>query len=130
VASSLIGILAQRLVRKLCPECRELHSPSPEELARLGLRSVPAGSTIYRAKGCEHCYHTGYRGRFGIFELLPIDEKLRSVILKNPDAVNIKKEAIAQKFEVMRVDGILKVFAGLTTIEEVLATTSEDSRID
>lgn len=129
VASSLIGILAQRLVRKLCMECREPHSPTAEELRRLGLESLPAGSTVYRPKGCEHCYHTGYRGRLGIFELLPIDENLRSVILKNSDAVSIKRASMAQGFQPMRIDGIRKILQGVTTMEEVLAATAEDSRI-
>ncbi len=129
VASSLIGILAQRLVRKICQECREPHAPTAEELRRLGLESLPQGATVYRAKGCEHCYHTGYRGRMGIFELLPIDENLRTVILKNSDAISIKRAAMAQGFQPMRIDGIRKILQGQTTMEEVLAATAEDSRI-
>lgn len=130
VASSLIGILAQRLVRRVCVECREAYEPTQEELQRIGLRELPKGAEIYRAKGCEKCFHTGYRGRMGIFELLPISEELRSVILKNSDSVNIKRAAIDLGFEPMRSDGIYKVLLGLTTIEEVLASTSEDSRIE
>lgn len=129
VASSLIGILAQRLVRKLCSECKELIEPTAEELNRIGLESLPPGATIYRNKGCEHCYHTGYTGRVGIFELLPIDENLRTVVLKHSDAVSIRRAAMAQGFQPMRIDGIRKILQGVTTIEEVLAATAEDSRI-
>ncbi|TVQ80405.1 MAG: type II secretion system protein GspE [Bradymonadales bacterium] len=130
VASSLIGIVAQRLVRRVCMYCREAYLPTPEELQRIGVTKLPEGATVYRAKGCDRCYHTGYRGRMGIFELLPINEELRSVILKNSDSVHIKQAALAQGFQPMRTDGIRKVFLGMTTIEEVLATTSEDSRIE
>jgi len=129
VASSLVGILAQRLVRKLCSECREPHEPTAEELRRLGLDSLPPTSTVYRPKGCEHCYHTGYKGRVGIFELLPLDETLRTIILKNSDAMSIKRAAMAQGFQPMRIDGIRKILQGITTMEEVLAATAEDSRI-
>lgn len=129
VASSLCGILAQRLVRRLCPDCKERIDPTAEELERIGLSSLPQGATLYRAKSCDKCHHTGYTGRMGIFEMLPIDENLRTVILKNSDSVSIKKAAVAQGFQPMRMDGIRKVLKGLTTIEEVLAVTAEDSRI-
>ncbi|PIR22707.1 MAG: type II secretion system protein GspE [Deltaproteobacteria bacterium CG11_big_fil_rev_8_21_14_0_20_45_16] len=129
VASSLVGILAQRLVRQVCSECRELIEPTQEQLARINLERLPAGSTVYRHKGCERCHYTGYTGRVGIFELLPIDENLRSIILKHSDSVSIKKAAMAQGFQPMRIDGIRKVLSGVTTIEEVLAVTAEDSRM-
>lgn len=129
VASSLCGILAQRLVRRLCPDCKERIDPTSEELERIGLSNLPQGATLYRAKSCDKCHHTGYIGRMGIFEMLPIDENLRTVILKNSDSVSIKKAAVAQGFQPMRMDGIRKVLKGLTTIEEVLAVTAEDSRI-
>lgn len=129
VASSLVGILAQRLVRRLCSECKEPHEPTEEELMRIGLTRLPQGSTLFRAKGCDQCHRTGYTGRMGIFEFLTIDENMRSVILKHSDAVSIKRAAIQQGFQPMRMDGIRKILQGLTTIEEVLATTAEDSRI-
>lgn len=129
VASSLVGILAQRLVRQLCSECKEPIEPTKEELNRIGLEQVPQGAKIYRPKGCDRCHHTGYAGRMGIFELLPIDENLRSIILKASDSVSLKRAAVAQGFQVMRVDGIRKILKGLTSIEEVLAVTAEDSRI-
>ncbi|MDB5036878.1 MAG: ral secretory pathway protein [Bacteriovoracaceae bacterium] len=130
VSTSIIGIIAQRLVRRICEHCREPHTATAEQLDRLGLEKIPSQATVYRAVGCEHCYHTGYRGRVGIYELLPVDEELRSVILKTPDAVSLRKAAIAKGFRPMRYDGLRKIIQGVTTIEEVLSTTQEDSRVD
>ena len=130
VSTSLVGIIAQRLVRRICPVCRTPHQATSEQLARLGLDKIPSKATVYKAVGCDQCYHTGYKGRVGIYELLHIDEDLRSVILKDPDAVSLRKAAIAKGFRPMRYDGLLKILQGVTTIEEVLATTQEDSRID
>lgn len=129
VATSLVGIIAQRLVRRLCPHCRQPHQATADELARLGLEKIPSQATVYRAQGCEQCYHTGYRGRVGIYELLSIDEDLRSVILKNADAVSIRRAATSKGFRPMRYDGLRKILQGVTTIEEVLATTQEDSNM-
>ncbi len=129
VATSLIGIVAQRLVRRVCPTCRQPHQATKEELSRLGIESIPSTATIYSAKGCSACYHTGYMGRVGIYELMPIDEDLRTVILKNPDAVSIRKAAIERGFRPMRYDGLRKILLGVTTIQEVLSTTQEDSRV-
>jgi len=130
VSTSLVGIVAQRLVRRVCQACRQPHQATQDELSRLGLDKIPAQATVYSAKGCDACYHTGYTGRVGIYELLPIDEDLRSVILKSPDAVTLRKAAIARGFKPMRYDGLRKILLGVTTIEEVLATTQEDSRIE
>lgn len=130
VASSIIGILAQRLVRRLCPNCKQPIDPTKEELKRIGLNGLPPGSQVFKPVGCEQCYHTGYSGRLGIFELLPVDDQLRSVILKNADAVSIKRAAISSGFKAMRYDGIRKILSGVTSIEEVLAVTAEDSRIE
>jgi general secretion pathway protein E len=130
VSTSIIGILAQRLVRRVCIHCREPHQATAEQLARLGLEKIPSQAQVYRGVGCEHCYHTGYSGRVGIYELLPIDEDLRGVILKSHDAVSLKRAAIARGFKPMRYDGLHKILQGITTIEEVLATTQEDSRIE
>ena len=130
VSTSLIGIMAQRLVRRVCSHCRQPHQATADQLNRLGLEKIPSQATVYRAIGCEHCYHTGYSGRIGIYELLPIDEDIRSIILKAPDAVSLRKAAMARGFKPMRYDGLRKILQGITTIEEVLATTQEDSRIE
>jgi general secretion pathway protein E len=130
VSTSLIGIVAQRLVRRLCQECREPHVVTAEQLSMLGLERLPERATVYAAKGCPACFHTGYIGRVGIYELLPIDEDLRTIILKTPDAVSLRKAAIARGFKPMRYDGLRKILLGVTTVEEVLSTTQEDARID
>jgi general secretion pathway protein E len=129
VASSLMGVLAQRLIRTVCPDCKEAYQPSAEALSEIGvvlakLNSVP---TIYRGKGCQKCVFTGYRGRSGIYELMPVDDEIRELILKKVDAGTIKKSAIRHGMRTLREDGAKKVLAGLTTIEEVLSVTQEDN---
>jgi general secretion pathway protein E len=158
VRSSVIGILAQRLVRILCGECREAYSPSDFELRQIGLdadrlawrrsrrlssryvahgaKYVPVGTdiegpmTFYRAKGCPTCLQTGYTGRRGIYELLMIDDAVGALILKNADAQSIKRAAIEQGMDTLRDDGARKVLMGVTTVEEVLAATQEDVAVE
>jgi general secretion pathway protein E len=146
VASSLVGLLAQRLVRRVCPDCRELYAPAPEELEKIGidpggffsgslglarikssLRPPPQGM-LYRARqtGCPRCSKTGYTGRTGIYELLLIDDEIRAFALKNVDSTQIKRAAVAKGMRTLRDDGALKVRAGMTTIEEVMLVTAED----
>jgi general secretion pathway protein E len=128
VSSSLVGILAQRLVRRVCEHCKVPYSATSEELAQLGLDKIPTHATIFRATGCERCYRTGYSGRIGIFELLPVDDDFRTAILKASDAISLKREALKKGFKSMRHDGLRKILQGVTTIEEVLSTTQEDSK--
>jgi general secretion pathway protein E len=126
-SSSLIAIMAQRLVRILCPECRQKYSPTEEELRELGIDSTAVGKkSLYRTIGCEHCIGTGYRGRTGIFELMVLDDDIRSLILKNYDANTIKKAATSKGMSSLRQDGARKVLRGITTIEEVVRVTQED----
>jgi general secretion pathway protein E len=143
VASSLVGLLAQRLVRKICPDCRETHKPSAAELAQIGVdadafyanrvrvqklkiadRPPPPGM-VYRAKGCGRCQQTGYRGRCGIYELLLIDDEIRQLTLKNTESNAIKRAAVQKGMRTLRDDGAQKVLAGVTTIEEVMMVTTE-----
>ena len=80
-ASSIVGILAQRLVRSICPHCREAYTPAPELLKEMGLtQAIPAGASLYRGRGCPQCMDIGYRGRTGIYELLPVDEQVRDLL--------------------------------------------------
>jgi general secretion pathway protein E len=130
VSSSLMAVLAQRLVRRVCVECREPHEPTDEEIAKLGMSrdrfKALGGGTTYRARGCPACSRSGYRGRTGIYELLIIDDDIRQLILKNVDSGTIKKKAIEKGMLTLLDDGALKVAQGLTTIAEVLSVTQED----
>ncbi len=134
VSSSLIAIMAQRLVRLICPECRQGYKPVTDELAKLGLaKHLPAGqaggikqTTLYRRVGCNHCMETGYRGRTGIYEILLVDDEIRSLILSKTDANTIRNKAMEKGMLTLRQDGARKVLAGLTTTEEVLRVTQEE----
>ncbi len=124
IASALEGVIAQRLVRRICPHCKESYKPTEEELSELGLSGE---YTFYRGRGCEHCMGTGYRGRTGIYEVLEVDEEVKKHILKTQDAVELRNFAKSKGFKSMLEDGIRKVLAGITTSEEVLrAVKTED----
>lgn len=130
VASSLTAILAQRLVRRVCPECREAYEPTDEELREVGLsraHMAEAGITrVYRAQGCPSCNRLGYRGRTGIYEFLPVDDDIRQLVLKNVDSSTIKRKATEHGMRTLIDDGARKVLLGETTIAEVLSITQED----
>jgi len=123
IASSLEGVLAQRLVRKICPHCKVAYKPEREELLELGLD--PEGEyTFYRGEGCEHCLGTGYKGRIAIFEVLELNESLKKLITKTQDANAIREEAKKFGFKTMLQDGIEKILKGITTSSEVLSVVS------
>jgi len=126
ISSALEGVLAQRLVRKICPNCREETSVTPairDQIEALGGRKV-AGA-IYRGRGCDECRDTGYRGRIGIFELLPITAELRELILQKRSSADLK--TAAQKTMItMHQDALQKASAGVTTLEEILRVSSGD----
>lgn len=127
VASSLQGILAQRLIRTLCPHCKQQYIPTAAELAQLELPPDYAQKGTYcKAVGCEQCNQKGYMGRSVVHELLPISEPIRQLILQNKDSGTIKKAAVELGMKTLRDDGIYKVMKGLSTIEELLTTTQED----
>jgi len=127
VSSSVNAIMAQRLVRKVCAHCREAYVPSATYLERVGLPSLEfAGKEIFRGAGCVHCLQTGYKGRIGIFELMLLTPAMKSLILTTSDAGEIKKQALASLetgMVTLRQDGLRKVLAGITTLEEVFRVT-------
>ncbi len=129
VASSVIGILAQRLIRTLCEGCRETYAASPEEIRELGLSADMVGSSpkFWRGKGCPQCLMTGYQGRTGIYELMIPTDDVRQLILQNVDSNTIKKKAMTQGMRTLREDGARKVLVGLTSSAEVLRVTAEDT---
>ncbi|MBX3233663.1 MAG: type II secretion system ATPase GspE [Labilithrix sp.] len=158
--SAVIGVLAQRLVRMLCPSCKESYNASPADLEELGLtperaaarrkrqtiptsryypRSVhaqdplehlPEHITLFRPKGCDKCAQTGFTGRRGIYELLMMDDVVGPMVLKGADAQAIKRAAMEQGMDSLRDDGARKVLAGLTSLEEVLGATQDDVEAD
>ncbi|HTQ15204.1 MAG TPA: type II secretion system ATPase GspE [Rhizomicrobium sp.] len=124
LTSTVNGVAAQRLVRTLCPHCREPFTPVAEIVRKLGLDRLAAGPiTLHRAKGCEHCNHTGYRGRASIAEVLPMTDAIRQVVLKSPDAGGIQALALAGGMQTMHSHGLKKALAGITTVEEVIRVT-------
>ena len=128
VSSSIIGVLAQRLVRRICPDCRKSYQPHPEQLRELGIKEVSfrkLDRQFFRGDGCDNCRQTGYRGRIGIHELLVMSEGVKNTILESSDSDTIKKQGLKEKMITLRRDGVNKILHGLTTAEEILSITSE-----
>lgn len=127
VSSSVNAILAQRLVRKICLNCRESYKPDKEYLTRVGLSLSKFGDAVlYHGRGCPQCLGTGYKGRLGLYELMVLSDELKSMILTTSDAGQIKKHALASsdsEMHTLRQDGLIKVLDGLTTLEEVFRVT-------
>lgn len=126
VSSSLLGILAQRLIRKICPKCKEEFEPSGEVLKSLGLEGkVPKGTKFFRGKGCESCGRTGYKGRIGIYELLKNSQSIQALVLDKVSSEEIKKTAIKEGMRTLREAALEKLISGVTTLEEVIRVTQE-----
>jgi general secretion pathway protein E len=127
VGSSLVAVLAQRLVRVLCKDCREGYEATAEELAEIGVRAGERKVELYRAEGCAACNYTGYRGRVGIFELMQVDDEIRALVSQNIDSKTIKNKAVSKGMHPLRKDGARKVLAGVTSIAEVLRATEDEA---
>ena len=121
LSSCIVGVLAQRLVRRICPACKETYEPSQRELNSLGLKreSLPNG-TLYRGKGCGHCYHTGFKGRQGVYELMPVNNAINKQIVQSPDAIEMRRVALAQGMISLLGHGAELVKDGVSTAAEVL----------
>jgi len=126
VSSSLIGCLAQRLVRRICPDCKQPYHPSQHELRELGLGDVNEGVKFYMGAGCSKCFDTGYRGRTGVYELMIMTERIREMVYNKESAGTIRRAAIEEGLKTLRMDGAQKVLNGITTIAEVLRVTQSD----
>ena len=124
ISSSVILTCAQRLVRRICPNCREEFQPEPELLQKLGIQDE--GSIFYKGAGCGRCKNRGYLGRAAIIEVLPVSEAIRRLVIKRASASVVKNQAISEGMKTLRMVGIDKAREGITTLEEVLAVTSED----
>jgi general secretion pathway protein E len=127
-SSSLIAIMAQRLVRRVCPDCKKPSRPTLQQLGELGLGSLEDNKdvTFYVGEGCERCFRTGYRGRTGIYELMLVNEPIQELIYKQQTAGQIKRASLDAGMQTLRMDGARKVLAGITTVAEVLRVTQAD----
>ncbi|MCM2267597.1 MAG: Flp pilus assembly complex ATPase component TadA [Elusimicrobiales bacterium] len=127
VANTMKAVLAQRLARRLCKDCKTEADPTPEELAVFEANGVkvPAGSKVWRAKGCDVCKNTGYKGRVGMHELLILNDEIRLQLLKDPSAIPVKEIAMKNGMRTIAMDGLEKVLMGLTTVKEVLGGAAE-----
>lgn len=127
IASSIIGVCAQRLVRLICPHCKEEYKPEKNVLDNIGIpEDEVANGKLWRGRGCSNCFNTGYKDRTGIYELLPINDDIRELIMQRKSASEIRSLALKSGFRTLRMDGINKVLKGITTIDEVLRVTQMD----
>jgi type IV pilus assembly protein PilB len=124
VTATLEGVLAQRLVRKLCANCKTEYQPSLEQLMELELRPEDVkGRTFYYGKGCENCNNTGYRGRQGIYEIMLLDDEMRDLIIQHASTQILRAEARKRGMRTLRHSGLMAIYDGITTIEEVVRET-------
>jgi general secretion pathway protein E len=129
VGSSLVAVLAQRLVRLLCLQCRESYIAPENELRELGVRAAGREITLYRGVGCAACNQTGYHGRVGIFEIMLVDDEIRGMVSTNVDSKTIKKAAVAKGMGTLRQDGARKALRGISSVAEVMRATEEEESI-
>jgi len=129
VASSVVAVLAQRLLRQVCSDCKQPYHPDDEELIRLGIVPPRVRPTFYRGAGCPACAQTGYRGRTGIFELLVLDDEIRRLIGNKADSASIRQAAMAKGMVTLKDEGAEKVFHGVTTTEELMRITQQEVEI-
>src|SRR5262249_6354109 len=124
ISSTLQAVLGQRLLRRVCPECRSTYRPGDSLLAELNLSRDDIGQRHFHyGKGCSACNHTGYKGRIGVYEMMRIDDSIRTLINEHAPAVILREKAIELGMITLRQDGIRAVFEGHTTVEEVLRYT-------
>ena len=129
VASSVVAVLAQRLIRKVCHDCKQAYQPDDEELIRLGVVPGKTKPTFYRGVGCPACTQTGYRGRTGIHELLVLDDEVRRLIGNKADAAAIRQAAVSRGMVLLKEEAAEKIFAGITTTEEVMRMTQQEVEV-
>jgi len=123
VASSVIAIMAQRLVRVICPKCKEADKPPSHEISAAGLTPAQvANANFSRGRGCSHCHHTGYRGRKGILEMMKMSAPIREMTFNREPAQSIRRQSRLLGMRTLLEDGVAKAMSGMTTLEEVLST--------
>jgi len=128
VADSLCMIVAQRLVRRLCKKCRAKHNLTPEALMDIGFSEQEASKVkVYKPNGCQECHNTGYKGRTALYEVMEVTEAIKDLILSRGSSREIKKKAMEQGMSTLRRSGLVKIKAGVTSVEEVLRETVRDT---
>jgi general secretion pathway protein E len=130
IASSLTGILAQRLMQVLCNDCKESYEPTSVDLELMGIRSYPKEATFFKSKGCAKCNYRGYSALTSVSELLVIDDEIRPLILRKADASAIKKAAIKMGMKTLRQDALSKVFEGITSIDEMIRAINTEENLE
>ena len=124
ITSTVEAVIAQRLVRAICPNCKEAYTPEDKEIEKIGLsRDETQGKIFYRGRGCEECAHIGFRGRTAIFEILVMNDRLREITAKKAATKDIREEAVKGGMRLLRQSGLEKIFQGITTIDEVVRET-------
>ena len=126
VGSCLNLVMAQRLVRRICNNCKEEYSATPEELAMIGLDPARITNSLYHGKGCTECRNTGYKGRLAIFEMIPMARELRKLVFESANEDDIREAALNNGMVTLREAGLARVLDGTTTPEEILRSTVED----
>jgi len=128
VASSVLGSIAQRLVRTICSECRTPYEPEPDSAEFLVTAETgEACKMVYQGKGCLHCGNTGYRGRMAVHEVMPMTSRLREMVVRRASTSELAQEAIAEGMQTMQQDAVQKVRSGLTTVEELMRVAYSDA---
>jgi len=129
VSSAVVLILAQRLVRKVCQNCKKPEKLPPQVLMAAGFTAEEAQSLVtYKGSGCEICNKTGYKGRVALYEIMPIREEIKELVLQGASVLDLKKQAVALGMKTLRASGLLKIKEGLTSLEEVLENTFPDTQ--
>lgn len=130
IADSVVLVVAQRLVRKLCPECRTRHNLTPEALMDIGFtKEETAKLKVYKPAGCNECHNTGYKGRIGLFEVMEVTDDIKDLILSRAQSKEIKKKSMENGMTTLRRSGLKKIMEGTTSVEEVLRETIKDSEV-
>jgi type IV pilus assembly protein PilB len=125
LGSAVVGVLAQRLVRALCPSCRTAYTPTSAQCAEIGLAEEPAKYVLFRGTGCHECRETGYKGRVPIFEIMSVSESIRELVVSRASADEIRRQAKKEGMRDLREYGLRKAIQGVTSVEEVLVWTQE-----
>jgi type IV pilus assembly protein PilB len=130
IADSVVLVVAQRLVRRLCSECRTRHNLTPEALMDIGFsKEESAKVKVYKPAGCNTCHNTGYKGRIGLFEVMEVTDDIKDLILSRAQSKEIKKKSTENGMTTLRKSGLKKIQEGTTSVEEVLRETVKDSEV-